>query len=248
MRIIAVVNQKGGTGKTTIATNLAAAAHLSGDRALLLDLDPQQTALDWYHARGEDSPLVGLNVVAFDKRLKPRQFGELARDYDTVVIDTPPKADDEALDPHSRCELLAASCLADVVVIPVAPRYFSVWALQKTLVVVNQADAVREQLGKLPTERLIVLNMAKDGTLSTKNARRSLAGSVDGYRDELRLPHRETYDHVAGVGESVVSVKRSDAALRIEALFAATQPPSHPATSPPSHLATQPPAVVEVQR
>lgn len=239
MRTIAVVNQKGGTGKTTIATNLAAAAHLSGSRTLLLDLDPQQTALDWYHARSEDSPLAGLNVIAFDKRLKPRQFDELAHGYDTVVIDTPPKADDDALDPNSRCELLAASCLADVVVIPVAPRFFSVWALQKTLAVLNQADAVREQLDKLPAKRIVIVNMAKDETLSTKNARKALAKDVDGYCDELRLSHRENYDHVAGAGESVLSMEGSDAAPKIRALYEATLPPGPLAAQPPMSQAVE---------
>jgi chromosome partitioning protein len=225
MRTIAVVNQKGGTGKTTLATNLAAAAHMSGSRTLLIDLDPQQTALDWYHQRSEDSKLTGLNVIAFDKRLKPLQFQQLAKGYQSVVIDTPPKADDDATDRHSRCELLAAACLADVVVIPVAPRFFSAWALERTLGVLNQADAIREQLHKLAFERIFVLNMVKDSTMSTKQARKALAGTI-GYRDDLRLPHRENYDHVAGAGESVVSVKGNDAAQYVLALFEATQPPS----------------------
>ncbi|MCG8419259.1 MAG: AAA family ATPase, partial [Proteobacteria bacterium] len=135
MRTIAVVNQKGGAGKTTLATNLAAAAHLSGHRTLLLDLDPQATAVDWYHARSDESKLAGLNVMSFDARLKPNQYKHLSAGYDVVVIDTPPKLDVSVHDPKARCELLAAACLADAVVVPVEPAYFNLWACDNTFTV-----------------------------------------------------------------------------------------------------------------
>ncbi len=57
MQTIAVLNQKGGVGKSTLSTNLAAAAHLAGRRTLVLDLDRQGSAFDWYSARAEGSPL-----------------------------------------------------------------------------------------------------------------------------------------------------------------------------------------------
>ncbi|MCY3630293.1 MAG: ParA family protein [Bacteroidetes bacterium] len=60
-QVIAVLNSKGGTGKTTIATNLAGCLHKRGHSVLLVDSDPQGTALDWYSAQpdGADLPAIG---------------------------------------------------------------------------------------------------------------------------------------------------------------------------------------------
>ncbi len=202
MRTIAVLNQKGGAGKTTLATNIAAAAHLSGQRVLLLDLDPQKTAYDWYHQRSDSSLLAGLNVIAVDVRLRPAQFKHLAAGYDVVVIDTPPKLEVATQDPKARCELLAAACLADVAVIPVEPEYFNLWACDATFALLSTADEIREQLEKSPVERLVVLNKARDSERLTKMARESMVDTT-GYRDELRVHRAVLFKHVQGAGETV---------------------------------------------
>lgn len=88
--MIAVLNQKGGVGKTTLAVNLAAAAHLAGRRALVLDLDSQGSAFDWFAARGEASKLAGLAVARAPKVLSPPKLHDLARGYDLVLCDGPP--------------------------------------------------------------------------------------------------------------------------------------------------------------
>lgn len=74
MLTISVLNQKGGAGKTTLATNLAAAAHLAGRRTTLLDLDRQGSAFDWYSARKDGSKLDGLSVARADKALTCPSF------------------------------------------------------------------------------------------------------------------------------------------------------------------------------
>ena len=69
MLTVAVLQQKGGSGKTTLAINLAAAAHLDGDRALVVDMDRQARAFDWSAARQDGSPLDGLAVVKADRAI-----------------------------------------------------------------------------------------------------------------------------------------------------------------------------------
>ena len=107
--ILAVVNQKGGAGKTTIALNLAGAMAEAGGRVLLIDADPQQTAQDWAAVR--DS-LPAFQVVGLSKPVLHRDLPTMAADYDHVVIDGAPRNYEVA-----RSAILAA----DMVLIPVQP-------------------------------------------------------------------------------------------------------------------------------
>ena len=86
MHVIAVLNQKGGSGKTTIATHLARALQLDGDGVLLIDSDPQGSARDWAAVR-EDQPVT---VVGIDRPTIERDLKQIAR-KDFVVIDGAPR-------------------------------------------------------------------------------------------------------------------------------------------------------------
>jgi hypothetical protein len=90
---VAVLQQKGGSGKTTLAINLAAAAHLDGERALGVDMDRQASAFDWSAARQDGSPLDGLSVVKADKAMVLSRCKEIAG-HDYVFLDGPPRLGD----------------------------------------------------------------------------------------------------------------------------------------------------------
>ena len=95
MPIIAVLNEKGGSGKTTISTNLARGFQLNGHQVLLVDSDPQGSARDWYAAAGEDNnlpPVVGLDRPALFKELPT-----LSKNTDWVIIDGAPQLEDIAV-------------------------------------------------------------------------------------------------------------------------------------------------------
>ena len=87
MPVIAVVNQKGGTGKTTISTNLAC-AFADRFQVLLLDADGQGSALDWADNRAQ--PLLGLEVRGVEPGRLLQDVRLLAPDYHWVIIDGPP--------------------------------------------------------------------------------------------------------------------------------------------------------------
>jgi chromosome partitioning protein len=116
MKIIALLNEKGGTGKSTIASNLATALHRQGKRVVLVDADPQGTARDWRAASPEGldlPPVVGIDRAAtLSNSLK-----SLSADF--AVIDAPAKAGDMA------ASIVSASHLALIVI---QPSGADVWA------------------------------------------------------------------------------------------------------------------------
>ncbi len=121
MRIVAIVSQKGGAGKTTLAIHLAAAATLAGREALILDTDPQATASRWSQWRDGASPEVvdcGAPTLLAKKLDQARQLGA-----ELVVIDTPPHADIMA---REACKL------ADLVLVPCRPQAFDLAAVETT--------------------------------------------------------------------------------------------------------------------
>lgn len=116
MKILALLNEKGGAGKSTCAINIVCALHRAGRRVVLIDADPQGTARDWREASPPDANLPP--VVALDRPdMLLSAIKTLAADI--AVIDTPAKA-----------EKMAANVvrIADVVLIPLQPSGADVWA------------------------------------------------------------------------------------------------------------------------
>lgn len=127
MRTIAIVSQKGGAGKTTLAIHLATEAAKS-QVALILDTDPQATASRWGEWRGGADPEVidcGAPSLLAGKLAKAADLGA-----DLAVIDTPPHADAMARQ---------ASRLADLILIPCRPRAFDLAAIEATAELVRSS-------------------------------------------------------------------------------------------------------------
>lgn len=148
-KIITVAQQKGGSGKTTLAAHLAVALTRHSilglpARIALLDCDPQGSLGEWFEAReaslGEQA--TGLSFRTASGWGARREARSLTRDHDVVVIDTPPKSDVE-----SR----PAIEVADLVVVPVQPTPVDLWATRPTL----------EMISKEGTACLLVINRAQ---------------------------------------------------------------------------------------
>lgn len=121
MRTIALINQKGGVGKTTVALHLAAAFQAAGSDALVIDLDPQASAAEWHDAR--QSPLPHVQSIQPARLAK---VVENAREIGTgmLVLDTAP---------HAEATALEAARLADMVLVPCQPSIMDLRAMRKTV-------------------------------------------------------------------------------------------------------------------
>ena len=128
MTTIAIVSQKGGSGKTTLAVNLAAAAEAAGQVTLIIDTDPQATASQWGTWRAERAPEV---IDSAPPRIQHKVDQAKAQGATFVVIDTPPHADSAA----SR-----AVEAADLVLIPCRPSAFDLAAIKTTISLVRLFD------------------------------------------------------------------------------------------------------------
>lgn len=132
--IIGVLNQKGGVGKTTLSVNLAASLARTGARVLLIDADPQGSALDWAAARAGE-PL--FTVIGFPRPTVHKDIAQLGQGYDHIVIDGPPRVTDLA-----RSAIMAS----DVVLIPVQPSPYDIWAAAEVVKLIEEASVYKENL------------------------------------------------------------------------------------------------------
>jgi len=134
--IIGILNQKGGVGKTTLSTSIAheLARKSSSDDVLLVDADPQQSALNWSEVREGKLPFA---VIGMAKRSLHRDLPAIYKNYKYVVIDGPPRVTD-----------LARSCImaSDIVVIPCTPSPYDIWASEETVQLVKEASVYKDNL------------------------------------------------------------------------------------------------------
>lgn len=198
MKTIAIVSQKGGSGKTTIAVHLAVCAELAKKRAAIIDLDPQASALEWYNRRDADTPEV---TTATPEQLPAllKQAKENGADF--AIIDTAPHSD--------RAAVVAAE-LADLVLVPCRPSAFDVAAIGTTLGLLK--------LNKALHRTAILLNAAPSRGTMTDMAEAGLSEIVPVV--PVRMHHRAAYSHAINSGNSVEEYDpHGKAAEEIRALY-----------------------------
>lgn len=188
--IISVLNQKGGVGKTTLATSISAGLAAQGEKVLLVDADPQHSALDWGAKREAPLPftLLGLPTAVLHRDL-PSLIGN---PYSVIVIDGPGKLTDVP-----RSAIMAS----DLVLIPVQPSPYDVWAAQDLLNILKEAQIYRPNV-----KAAFVINGKRENSTLGREV-------IEAVREfglpvlETNIHRRDCYAGTAGRGISVLEMK-----------------------------------------
>lgn len=194
--VITIAQQKGGSGKTTLAAHLAVAAQEAGLRVALIDSDPQGSLGRWYMTRleAQDGDPRGLKLSTSSAWGVKLETGLLKADHDLVIIDTPPKID---------TDLRPALRESDLVIAPVASSQVDLWATEGVIDLADRQDA--------PV--LAVLNRVR------KNTR--LADEMEAGMAELGctvaksvLSNRVAFAESLGKGKTASELQKSGAAAQ----------------------------------
>lgn len=212
-RILAVAGQKGGSGKSLVAVNLAAEGVRRGLRVLLVDADPQGSARTW-QARGVELGAETPAVVAMDHTMhRPGQLDRLAAAVDLVVIDCP-----------GRLGNVQASALGicDLAILPCAPDASDVWALAETAELVQDLQLRRPEL-----RAAVLVNRLRAQTVLGRGAREA-AESAGLPVLRAQLGDRAAYKRAFAAGAGVTThAPRDPSADEIRALFDETYGGTH---------------------
>ena len=197
MKTIAILSNKGGSGKTTLAIHLAVAAEQASKRTAVLDLDPQGSATTWSEARDNETPSV---VPTHARHLTRVLDAAAANGADIAIVDTAP---------HSEATSLAAARATDLVLVPCRPTLFDLHAIRDTLDIA--------MLAKKPAK--VILNAVPPRGSLAQQARDAVA-SYDIEPAPYELGHRVAFVHAIIKGITAQEYQpKSKAAIEVENLY-----------------------------
>ena len=197
MKTIAILSQKGGAGKTTLAINLAVTAHSLKKQAAIIDLDPQASSANWHDSRDYNEPIV---VSAQPSRLTQVLNAAEQAGAGFIFIDTAP---------HSESASLAAARAADLVLIPCRPAILDIRAISNTIDLVRLAG----------TQGAVVLNCVPPrGTLA--NEANEAVSTYGMPLAPVRIGQRAAFIHSLTLGQSAQEFEpKGKAAKEIAELY-----------------------------
>ncbi len=197
--VFSIANQKGGSGKTTLAMNLAAG--LSGrGRTLVVDADPQGSAVQWSGMAPERRPFP-VPVIALGDNLAS-EIQRFRRDYDFIVVDCPPSLETE----RTNKAMLAS----DRVLVPVLPSPVDLWASMRLARAIEQIRPIRPGL-----EACLVVNQLEPRSALSRAMQEALAEfEIPALASPIR--RRAVYRNVAIEGRSVFCLGRQGDAAKAE--------------------------------
>lgn len=192
--VITVAQQKGGSGKTTLAVTLAVGFRRRGARVALLDTDPQGSLGRWFMARRERLADPGMEMSTASAWGVSYECDKLRKQADIVIVDTPPKVDSD-LRPSLRA--------ADLVIVPVAASHLDLWA----------TEGVLDLCAREKRRVAIVMNRVKSGTRLGAEVERA-AGELHAGVAAARLGYRVAFAEALGLGLGAQELPGAAAALR----------------------------------
>ena len=199
---------KGGSGKTTVATNLTVMRSLAGFDVLLIDADDQETASDFTALRNElQDARAGYTCIKLTGANVRTETNRLSGKYDDIIIDTGGR------DTTSQ---RAALAIADVLIVPFVPRSFDIWTIDKVSKIIDEIQAINPDLTAY-------------GFINRADPRGQDNGEAEDFIKQVEnlnfidcpLVHRKAFGNAASLGIGAVELKPQDekAAEEIEALY-----------------------------
>jgi chromosome partitioning protein len=198
--VLTIAQQKGGSGKTTLAVNLATAFLAAGQRVALLDTDPQGSLGRWFLQRRERRGAADMEFSTASAWGVGYEAEKLRKTNDIVLIDTPPKIDSD---------LRPALREADLILVPVASSHVDLWA----------TDGVLDLAARVGKPSIIILNRCKAGTRLAEEIA-TAAALLNPDVAAARLGQRIVFAETLGQGLGAVETGRSPARTEVEALAA----------------------------
>ena len=206
-KIIALVQQKGGSGKTTLAAHLAVALYQKNYRVATVDIDPQEALVCWHLLRNqkEDFPCVSTTIWRLQNELL-----KLKESSDIIIMDTPP---------HNPMDTQAAVKFSDLAIIPVQPSLLDIWATHRTIDIIakeriphriiwnrllGDSSLLVPYMGafqnvmntQLPNHINMASAMAKGKVILEEDQASIASQAIDSFSDEIiTLLFPETEDH-----------------------------------------------------
>ena len=194
---VAIISQKGGAGKTTLAINLAVEAERKNLSSLLLDLDPQSSSTEWADIRQENYPVVMSTHASRMNKLIEKAESNKAK---FLFIDTAP---------HSENSALEAAKIANIVLIPCRAGILDIKAIQSSLNICSLAK----------TKALVILNAVPSQSNIAEEAKEAIK-IIGGKVCKYYIGQRIVFNHAMTAGLGVVEFDiNSKASLEIQNIF-----------------------------
>lgn len=194
--ILTVGNIKGGVGKTTLAVNIAIARALAGKDVLLVDGDEQRTALTFTDLRTQQHSISNYTAVSLQGAALRTQVRQLASKYDDIIID---------VGGRDTGSFRAALTVSDILLIPVQPRSFDIWAVDQVAELVTEALEINETL-----RTYAVLNCADPQGRDNKEAADALKDIQNISLLSAMIGRRKAFPNAAAQGQSVLEQSPKD--------------------------------------
>jgi chromosome partitioning protein len=200
--ILTVGNVKGGVGKTTLAINIAIAAAESGADVLLIDGDEQGTAMTFTELRQQETGKTDYTAVSLTGKALRQQVRKLAPKYDTIVID---------VGGRDTGSFRAALTVTEILLIPVLPRTFDVWALDQVASLIEEAREINEAL-----KVFSVINSADPVGRDNEEAAQLLAEQADITHISKAIVRRKAFSNAASAGVGIFELQPRDRKAEME--------------------------------
>jgi chromosome partitioning protein len=195
--ITVVGGTKGGSGKSTVATNLACMLSAAGRDVLLVDADDQETSIDFTALRNETRPNgAGYTCVALTGRSVLTEIKRLAPKYQEIIVDTGGR---------DTASQRAALAVCDTYLVPFVPRSFDVWTLDKVVTLIEEARTVNPNF-----QARAFLNRADSRGADNDDAANLIKSKPELELLPAVLIGRKAYGNAAAAGLAVTEIRPQD--------------------------------------